>query len=416
IPGFIALTREGKFGQAAAKIMETNMLPSVCGRVCPQETQCEELCVLGARGQPVAIGALERFVGDWARDNNALPDQEVAPPTGRRIAIVGSGPSGLTCAAELARLGHEVVLFEALHEFGGVLVYGIPEFRLPKRILKAEVHHLARLGVKLEADSVIGKLATVEELLEEEGFDAVYLATGAGAPRFLGVPGENLIGVYSANEFLTRSNLMRAYEFCEGADTPLHMGRRVLVVGAGNVAMDAARTAVRLGAEHVVLSYRRSRAEMPARAEEVRHAEEEGVEMRLLTLPVEFLGDEQGRVRAAVLQRMSLGDPDDSGRRRPIPIEGSEYEEPVGLGVIAIRTAANPLIASTTPGLKTTGHGYVVCDEETGATSLPGVYAGGDIVTGAATVIEAMGAGRRAAAAIHEYVMAREPGSRAGAK
>jgi len=403
IPGFIRLIREGKFEEAARKIMETNMLPAVCGRVCPQETQCEATCVLAKKGEPVAIGRLERFAADWERERGQHEKPQVRPATGKKVAIIGSGPAGLTCAADLAKLGHDVTIFEALHEFGGVLVYGIPEFRLPKRILRYEVERLKELGVKLEKNAVIGKLATIEELMTQEGFSAVFIGTGAGLPTFMGIPGENLLGVYSANEFLTRSNLMRAYEFGK-TDTPIARGKRVMVVGGGNVAMDAARTALRLGADRVILSYRRSREEMPARAEEIHHAEEEGIEFHLLTVPVAFLGDERGWLRAAVMQRMQLGEPDESGRRRPVPIEGSEYEEPIDVAVIAIGTGANPLIKDTTPGLEVNRRGYIVVDPATGATSLPGVYAGGDIVTGSATVIEAMGAGRRAAAAIHEYL------------
>jgi glutamate synthase (NADPH/NADH) small chain len=405
IPDFIALAQAGEFAAAARKIKETNLLPAVCGRVCPQEGQCEAQCVLGKQGEPVAIGALERFVADYERERQLAERPALAPPTGQRVAIIGSGPAGLTAAAELARRGHEVHLFEALHELGGVLVYGIPEFRLPKRILKSEIDALHDMGVTLHTSAVIGKLDTIEELLREEGFDAVFLGTGAGLPTFLGIPGENLLGVYSANEFLTRSNLMRAYDSSK-SDTPLARGRRVMVVGGGNVAMDAARTAQRLGAERVILSYRRSREEMPARAEEIHHAEEEGIEIHLLTAPVEFRGDEQGRLRAALLQKMELGDPDADGRRRPIPRAGSEYEEPIDVAIIAIGTGPNPLIAGTTPGLATDRRGYVVTDPETGATNLPGVYAGGDIVTGSATVIEAMGAGRKAAAAIDEFLKA----------
>ncbi len=403
IPGFVALVKQGDFAAAARKIKETNVLPAVCGRVCPQETQCEALCVLGKKGDPVAIGRLERFVADYEREHNLAERPTLAPPTGKRVAIIGSGPAGLTAAADLARLGHEVHIFEALHEMGGVLVYGIPEFRLPKRILKSEVDALQDLGVTLHTSTVIGKLDTIAELMEEEGFDAVFIGTGAGLPTFMGIPGENLLGVYSANEFLTRSNLMRAYDFGH-TDTPIARGRRVMVVGGGNVAMDSARTARRLGADRVILSYRRSREEMPARAEEIHHAEEEGIEFHLLTAPVEFLGDEKGRLRAALLQKMELGEPDDSGRRRPVPVVGSEYEEPIDVAVIAIGTGPNPLISSTTPGLELNRRGYIVTDPETGATNLPGVYAGGDIVTGSATVIEAMGAGRKAAQAIDEYL------------
>jgi glutamate synthase (NADPH/NADH) small chain len=403
IPDFIALVKSGDFAAAARKIKETNILPAVCGRVCPQETQCEALCVLGKKGEPVAIGRLERFVADFEREGRLAEKPTVAAPTGKRVAIIGSGPAGLTAAADLARLGHEVHLFEALHEMGGVLVYGIPEFRLPKLILKSEIDALKDMGVTLHTSAVIGKLDTIEELMREEGFDAVFIGTGAGLPTFMSIPGENLLGVYSANEFLTRSNLMRAYDFGK-TDTPLARGQRVMVVGGGNVAMDSARTAKRLGAERVILSYRRSHDEMPARAEEIHHAEEEGIEFHLLTAPVEFRGDDQGRLTAALLQKMELGEPDASGRRRPVPLEGSEYEEPIDVAVIAIGTGPNPLIASTTPGLETNRRGYIVTNEETGATNLPGVYAGGDIVTGSATVIEAMGAGRKAAAAIDAYL------------
>ncbi len=411
IPGFIELIRQGKFAEAARKIKETNVLPAVCGRVCPQEDQCEVLCVLGNKEEPVAIGRLERFAADWEREHGQAQKPDTAPPTGKKVAIVGSGPAGLTCAADLAKLGHDVTIFEALHEMGGVLVYGIPEFRLPKSILKAEVGALRDLGVELQTSAVIGKLDTIDELMDEEGFDAVFVGTGAGLPTFMGIPGENLLGVYSANEFLTRSNLMRAYEFGDSADTPIARGKRVMVIGGGNVAMDSARTALRLGADKVILAYRRSRDEMPARIEEIHHAEEEGIDFHLLTVPVEFLGNEEGWVRGAVMQKMELGEPDDSGRRRPVPIEGSEYETPIDVAVIAIGAGANPLISRTTPDLQVNEWGYIVADSETGATSIPGVYAGGDIVTGSATVIEAMGAGRRAAAAIHEYLIG-GPGSK----
>ncbi len=367
IPGFIALVKAGDFAAAARKIKETNCLPAVCGRVCPQESQCEALCVLGKKGESVAIGRLERFVADFEREGNLAEKPTVSVPTGRRVAIVGSGPAGLTAAADLARLGHEAHIFEALHEMGGVLVYGIPEFRLPKRILKSEVEALQDLGVTLHTSTVIGKLDTIEDLMTEEGFDAVFVGTGAGLPTFMGIPGENLLGVYSANEFLTRSNLMRAYDFGR-TDTPIAHGQRAMVVGGGNVAMDSARTARRLGAQKIILSYRRSREEMPARAEETHHAEEEGIEFHLLTAPVEFRGDENSRLRAALLQKMELGAPDDSGRRRPVPIEGSEYEEPIDVVVIAVGAGANPLISSTTPGLEVNRKGYIVTDEETGAT------------------------------------------------
>ncbi len=403
IPGFIALVRDGKFAEAAAKIKETNVLPAVCGRVCPQEDQCEIKCVLGIKSEPVAVGRLERFVADWEREHDLAEKPQVPPSTGKKVAIVGSGPAGLTCAAELARKGHECTIFEALHEMGGVLVYGIPEFRLPKKILKVEVEALQDLGVKLETSAVIGKLDTIGELMEDEGFDAVFVGTGAGLPTFMQIPGENLIGVYSANEFLTRSNLMRAYEFGH-SDTPIARGRRVMVIGGGNVAMDSARTGIRLGAENVILAYRRSREEMPARAEEIHHAEEEGLDFHLLTVPVEFIGDDDGRLVKARMQKMELGEPDSSGRRRPVPIEGSEYEEDIDVAIVAIGAGANPLISSTTPGLEINKWGYIVTNEETGETSIPGVYAGGDIVTGSATVILAMGAGRTAAESIDEYL------------
>jgi glutamate synthase (NADPH/NADH) small chain len=415
IPGFIGLVQEGKFAEAARKIKLTNVLPAVCGRVCPQETQCEALCVLGKKSDPVAVGRLERFVADWEREHDVVERPHTAPPTGKRVAMIGSGPAGLTCAADLAKLGHDVTVFEALHEMGGVLVYGIPEFRLPKKILRKEIDTLRDMGVKLETSAVIGKLATIEELMQEEGFDAVFIGTGAGLPHFMGIPGENLMGVYSANEFLTRSNLMRAYSFGDKADTPIAHGKRVMVIGGGNVAMDSARTALRLGAEKVILAYRRSREEMPARAEEIHHAEEEGIDFHLLTVPVEFRGDERGWVSSAIMQKMELGEPDESGRRRPVPIEGSEYEEPIDVAIIAIGAGANPMISSTTPDLEINRRGYIVTDPETGATSIPGVYAGGDIVTGSATVIEAMGAGRKAAAAIHAYLMGEPAGGAASA-
>lgn len=405
IPAFIALVAEGDFLGAARKIKETNALPAICGRVCPQESQCEALCVRGKKGEPVAIGRLERFVADYERAQGEVSIPEIAPPTGKKIAIVGSGPAGLTVAGDLIKLGHEVTIFEALHKSGGVLVYGIPEFRLPKAIVESEVDYLRKMGVKVETSNVIGKVATVDELFEE-GYDAVFLGTGAGAPSFMKIPGENLNGVYSANEYLTRSNLMKAYRFPE-YDTPIVVGKNVAVIGGGNVAMDSARTALRLGADNVYLVYRRSRQEMPARIEEVHHAEEEGVQLNLLTTPVKYIGDDKGWVKAMECLRMELGEPDDSGRRRPVPIEGSEFTWEVDTVVVAIGSGANPLVQSTTPGLETNKWNNIVADEETGQTSRAGVYAGGDIVTGAATVILAMGAGRKAARAIHEYVMSR---------
>lgn len=400
IPGFIKKIREGDFAGAGKAILETNALPAVCGRVCPQETQCEELCVMGRKGEPVAVGRLERFAADYLREHGQAQEEDApkAPANGKRVAIVGSGPAGLTCAADLARMGYEVTVFEAFHKAGGVLVYGIPEFRLPKAIVQAEVDALEKLGVRIELNTVVGKLNTVDELLD--GYDAVFLGTGAGLPMFMKIPGENLSGVYSANEYLTRSNLMRAYDF-PNFDTPIAHSRKVAVVGGGNVAMDAARTALRLGAEEVRLVYRRSRAEMPARAEEIHHAEEEGVILELLTNPVEILGDDQGRVRGLKMLRMELGEPDDSGRRRPVPVEGSEFEMECDTVVMAIGNTPNPLIPATTSELEVTRWGTVVADEDTGETSRAFVYAGGDLVTGAATVISAMGAGKRAARAIH---------------
>ena len=404
IPEFISLITEGKFIEAAMKVKETNALPAVCGRVCPQESQCESQCILGKKGEPVAIGRLERFVADYERAQGEVKLPEIAAKTGKKIAIVGSGPAGLTCAGDLIKLGHEVTIFEALHEPGGVLIYGIPEFRLPKAIVKAEVEYLKKMGVKVEVDHVIGKIATLDELLKE--YDAIFVGAGAGLPMFLNIPGENLNGVYSANEFLTRSNLMKAYLFPE-YDTPIVKGKNVAVFGAGNVAMDAARTALRFGADNVYIVYRRSRAEMPARAEEVHHAEEEGVQFKLLCSPIRFIGDENGWLKQVELVKMELGEPDASGRRRPIPIEGSNFFLDIDTAIIAIGTTPNPLIPSTTPDLEVTKKGTIKADEETGKTSKDGVFAGGDVVTGAATVILAMGAGKKAAQAIHEYIMSK---------
>jgi len=402
IPAFIRLIRDGDFSGAIMKLWEKTSLPAVCGRVCPQESQCEAHCILGKKEEPVAIGRLERFAADWQRMHGEFRLPEKAAPTGKKVAVVGSGPSGLTVAGDLILKGHEVTIFEAFHKPGGVLIYGIPEFRLPKAIVQAEVEILEKMGVKIVLNAVIGRTLTVDDLFAE-GFDAVYIGVGAGLPVFMNIPGENLIGIYSANEYLTRSNLMKAYKFPE-YDTPIVLGRHVVVLGAGNVAMDAARTALRLGAESVKIVYRRSREEMPARIEEIHHAEEEGVEMHLLTNPTRFIGDEQGRVTAMECLRMELGEPDDSGRRRPVPIPGSEFIMETDLVVIAIGAGANPLITSTTPGLKTNRRGYIVADPKTGKTYKRGVWAGGDIVTGSATVILAMGAGRIAANSIHEYL------------
>ncbi|MDW8001097.1 MAG: NADPH-dependent glutamate synthase [Deltaproteobacteria bacterium] len=401
IPGFIKLIKEGDFLGAARKIKEKNALPAICGRVCPQEVQCEKRCVLGKKDEPVAIGRLERFVADWEREKGEMFLPPIPEKTGKKVAIVGSGPAGLTVAADLVVLGHEITIFEALHKPGGVLIYGIPEFRLPKRIVEAEINYLKALGVKIEVNSVIGKIRTVDELLTE--YDAVFLGVGAGLPLFLNIPGENLCGIYSANEYLTRSNLMKAYLFPE-YDTPISKGRKVAVIGAGNVAMDAARTALRLGAEEVHIVYRRGREEMPAREEEIQHAEEEGIIFDLLTNPVRFIGDDRGWVKEIECVKMELGEPDASGRRKPYPIKGSEFRMQFDLVIVALGTKANPLLTQTTPGLVLNERGYIVADPETGKTKKEKVWAGGDIVTGAATVILAMGAGRKAARSIDEYL------------
>ena len=404
IPEFIDLVRQGKFVEAAKKIKETNALPAVCGRVCPQEEQCETPCVLGKKFEPVAIGRLERFVADFERVTGNVEIPSVEPPTGKRVAIVGAGPAGLTVAGDLVKLGHDVTIFEALHKPGGVLMYGIPEFRLPKDIVQAEVDYICKLGVKLECNAVIGKSITIDELANEEGFHSVFIGTGAGLPYFMNIPGENLIGIYSANEYLTRSNLMKAYLFPE-SDTPIYRGKYVAVVGGGNVAMDAARTALRMGADKVYNVYRRSKKEMPARIEEIHHAEEEGIEFHFLTNPLRFLGNDEGFVNEIECQRMELGEPDSSGRRRPVPVKGSEFRLAVDTVVMSIGNGANPLVPATTPGLDTNKWGNILADQETGKTSKKGIFAGGDIVIGAATVILAMGAGRKAAAAMHEYMM-----------
>jgi len=402
IPAFIRLIRERKFEEAIKKVKEKNSLPAICGRVCPQENQCQKFCVLGKIGDPVSIGRLERFVADWEL-KRGLEAPEKPEPTGKKVAVIGAGPAGLTAAADLAKLGHKVVIFEALHLPGGVLMYGIPEFRLPKHIVQAEVDYVKKLGVEIRTDCLIGRIHTIPELLKEEGFDAVFIGTGAGLPRFLGLPGENLGGIYSANEFLIRVNLMKSYNFPQ-YDTPIRVGKKVAVIGGGNVAMDSARSALRLGAEEVYIIYRRSRKEMPARAEEIENAEEEGVIFKLLTNPVRFIGNEQGLLKAMECIRMKLGEPDESGRRRPIPIEGSEFTIEVDTAIIAIGRTPNPIIQRTTEGLEVTRWGTIVADEN-GKTSIEGVYAGGDIVTGEATVISAMGAGKKAAKAIHEYLM-----------
>ncbi len=402
IPGFVRLISEGRFIEAALKLKETNALPAVCGRVCPQEDQCEKVCILGKKGEPVAVGRLERFAADFERQAGKIAVPAPAKSTGKRVAVVGAGPSGLTIAGDLVRLGHDVTIFEALHKAGGVLVYGIPEFRLPKAIVEAEVDYLKKLGVKIETNAVIGRLKTVDELFAE-GFDAVYLGVGAGAPVFMNIPGENLCGIYSANEYLTRSNLMKAYLFPK-YDTPIVRGKNVAVIGGGNVAMDSVRTALRLGAENAYIIYRRTEVEMPARIEEVHHAKEEGVQFKLLTNPVEYIGNKEGWVTGVRCQRMELGEPDESGRRRPIPVKGSEFVIPVDTVVVAVGTMANPIVPATTPGLETNRWGYIVTKDASGRTSREGVYAGGDIVTGSATVILAMGAGKQAARAIHEYL------------
>jgi len=400
IPEFIKQIAEGDFLGAARTLKETNCLPAVCGRVCPQEDQCEKTCILGKKGEPVAIGRLERFAADSEREQDAVTIPAVAKLNGKKVAVVGAGPSGLTIAGDLIKLGYDITVFEALHKAGGVLIYGIPEFRLPKAIVEAEVDYLKKLGVKVVTNAVIGRLKTIDELFAE-GFDAVYIGVGAGAPVFMDIPGENMSGIYSANEYLTRSNLMKAYRFPE-YDTPIVRGKNVAVVGGGNVAMDSVRTALRLGADNAYIIYRRSEVEMPARKEEVHHAKEEGVQFLLLTNPVEYLGSKEGWVTGVKCIRMELGEPDASGRRSPVPMPGSEFVIDVDTVVVAVGTMANPIVSSTTPGLETNRRGYIVTKGESGETTRRGVYAGGDIVTGSATVILAMGAGRKAAQAIHQ--------------
>ena len=397
IPEFIAKVKEGDIDGATAVIAEDSSLPAVCGRVCPQETQCEGSCILGVKGEPVAIGKLERFVADHA----SSPERKETVSNSRKVAVIGSGPAGLACASDLAKWGYDVTIFEALHKAGGVLEYGIPEFRLPKeKVLKREIDAVRKLGVKIETDVIIGRTVTIDSLIDDEGFEAIFVGTGAGLPKFMGIPGENLNGVFSANEFLTRNNLMKAFR--EDYMTPIHAGRKCCVVGGGNVAMDAARTALRLGADTSII-YRRTEVELPARKEEVHHAKEEGIDFRMLTNPVEIIGDENGWVKALKCIRMELGEPDESGRRSPVPIPGSEFEIPTETVIMALGTAPNPLIVNTTDGLEATRRGGLVADEE-GRTTREGIFAGGDAVTGAATVILAMGAGRKAAKAIDEYL------------
>ncbi len=407
IPDFIQLICKEDFVGAAQKIKEDNSLPAICGRVCPQETQCEEVCVMGKRFEPVAIGRLERFVADYAMQHGNGSQETFDKPasSGQKVAIVGSGPAGLAVASDLIKEGHEVTVFEALHEFGGVLVYGIPEFRLPKSILREEVATLEAMGVKFVKNFIVGRTMTIQELMANEGYDAVFLGLGAGLPRFMNIPGENLNGVYSANEFLTRSNLMRGYDFPEW-DTPLYRAKHAIIVGGGNTAMDAVRTAKRLGADEASIVYRRSEEEMPARNEEIHHAKEEGIKFMNLVNPIEFISDDQGSVVAAKCLRMELGEPDESGRRRPVPMEGSEFVMDVDMVVIAVGNGSNPLISQTTPEIETNKWGNIVADED-GRTSMDGVFAGGDIVSGGATVILAMGAGRKSAVAINEYLKAK---------
>jgi glutamate synthase (NADPH/NADH) small chain len=403
---FVDLVLDGDYKAAAAKMREDNVLPAITGRVCPQEDQCEGFCVLAKRFGPLAIGYLERFIADWEAASGEIGLPRRAPATGKRVACVGSGPAALTVAGDLVQKGHDVTVFEALHEIGGVLVYGIPQFRLPKEIVRQEVENMRRMGVRFETNVVVGRTVTIDELMGEEGYDAVFVATGAGLPKFLGVPGESLNGVYSANEFLSRVNLMKAYRFPE-YDEPIYdcRGKQVAVIGGGNTALDAIRTALRLGAAKAMMLYRRSEAEMPGRAEEIHHAKDEGVEIHTLTYPVAFLGDDEGWLKGARCIRMALGEPDESGRRRPVPVEGSEFEIPLDVAIVAVGTGPNPLVQSTTPDLAVNKKGYIaVADQETLRTSKKGVFAGGDIVTGAATVILAMGAGRKAARSIDEYL------------
>jgi glutamate synthase (NADPH/NADH) small chain len=402
IPAFVRMIAGGDFIGAAKELKKDNSLPAICGRVCPQEDQCEKVCVLAKKYQPVAIGNLERFAADYERKQGEVEIPEIAPPTGKKVAIVGAGPAGLTVAGDLVKLGHQVTIFEALHKAGGVLVYGIPEFRLPKAIVQAEVDFLIKLGVEVKTSQVIGKLHTIDELFEQ-GYHAIFIGTGAGLPNFMNIPGENLNGIYSANEYLTRSNLMKAYDFPE-YDTPIFSGKNVAVLGGGNTAMDSVRTALRLGAENGYIVYRRSKTEMPARIEEIHHAEEEGVEFHFLTTPLKYMGNEYGWVTGMECLRMELGEPDASGRRRPVPVEGSNFIMEVDTVVVAIGNSSNPLVPQTTTGLEVNKWGNIIADPETGQTSRKGVWAGGDIVTGGATVILAAGAGKKAARDIDKYL------------
>lgn len=402
IPGFIKQVQDGNIAEASRIIGQASALPAVCGRVCPQESQCEGKCIRGIKGEPISIGKLERFVADWSRENGIEPEKPQAP-NGKKVAVIGSGPAGLTCAGDLAKLGYDVTIFEALHQPGGVLLYGIPEFRLPKdEVVKHEIENVKKLGVKIECNVVIGKSITIDQLMTDEGFDAIFIGSGAGLPKFMGIPGENANGVFSANEFLTRNNLMKAFK--DEYDTPISRGKKVAVVGGGNVAMDAARTALRLGAETYII-YRRSEAELPARVEEVHHAKEEGIIFHLLTNPTEILVDDNGWVKGMKCVKMELGEPDASGRRRPVVIPDSEFELEVDTVIMSLGTSPNPLISSTTEGLEINKWKCIVAEEENGQTSKEGVYAGGDAVTGAATVILAMGAGKAAAKGIHEYLV-----------
>jgi len=402
IPWFIKLIAEGKFVEAAHKIKETNGLPAVCGRVCPQEDQCEKVCIIGKKGEPVSIGRLERFAADYEREHSEVQIPELPKWSGKKVAVVGAGPAGLTVAGDLVKMGHKVTVFEALHTAGGVLMYGIPEFRLPKKIVQSEVEYLKRMGVDIVLNSVVGKLETIDELLDN-GYSAVFVGSGAGLPYFMNIPGENLSGVYAANEYLTRVNLMRAYQFPE-ADTPVIRGSKIVVIGGGNTAMDAARTALRLCPEEVSIVYRRSREELPARVEEIHHGEQEGLKFRLLTNPKKFIGDKEGRLKAVECVKMELGEPDESGRRRPVEVKASEFCIDADVAIVAIGNGANPLIPQTTPDIKVNKWGNITVNPDTGRTSKQGVFSGGDIVRGGATVILAMGDGKKAAASIDEYL------------